>query len=82
MEAAPSQPSLSWIAATPRAFAIRIPSRVAATHSSSRDGDEAVAEAPGGLLAQDPGRLTVGPTLDDAAGLVQVARPPGRGRRC
>ncbi len=32
---APSQPSLSWIAATPRPFATLIPSRVASTHSSS-----------------------------------------------
>ena len=32
---APSQPSLSWIAVTPREFAIRIPSREASTISSS-----------------------------------------------
>ena len=32
---APSQPSLSWIAPTPREFASLIPARVASTHSSS-----------------------------------------------
>ena len=36
------------------------------------DGDVAVAEAPGRLLAQDPRRSPVGVALDDPAGLVEV----------
>ena len=38
-----------------------------------RDGDVPLAELPGGLLAQDPGRLAVLVALDDAAVDLEVA---------
>ena len=53
--------------------ASRSPSRVASTHSSSVDRDEARAEPPGRLLAQDPGRLAALVPLDDAAVDLEVA---------
>ena len=78
---APSQPSLSWIAPTPREFASLSPVRVASTHSSSARHDPAVAEPPRRLLAQDPGRLAPLVALDDAARDVQIAVRGGeRGR--
>ena len=70
---APSQPSLSWIATTPRLAAMRRPSRVASTNSSSRRHREPGAELPRGLLAQNAGRLARGIALDDAALDLEIA---------
>ena len=74
---APSHPSLSWIAPTPRcvreldARARRVDELVLG------DDDVAVAEAPRRLLAQDARRLAGAVALDDAPVDVQVA--PGAG---
>ena len=70
--AAPSQPSLSWIAADPAAFATRMPSRVASTHSSS----VTVTNRSRKRHADSSRRTPVGSprvALDDAAGYLQVA---------
>ena len=73
MPAAPSQPSLSWIATTPldarepQAVAGRVHELVLARHR------EAGAELPCRLLAQDAGRLAGSVPLDDASLHLQVA---------
>ena len=81
MRGAPSQPSLSWIAATPRVFARRIPSRVAATHSSS----VTVTNRSRNRQADSSRRIPVGVpafvTLDDAARDLEIpTRTLERGR--
>ena len=79
---APSQPSLSWIAPTPRAFASLSPSRVAATHSSSETVTCRLAEAatrtpragrPSARLARRARRRRRAP---------RGRRPRARARRC
>ena len=70
---APSQPSLSWIATTPRLARSVAPSRVASTNSSSLGIADTRAELPRGLLAQDPRRLAGRVALDDAALDLEVA---------
>ena len=54
---APSQPSLSWIATTPREAATFIPARDASSISSTRRAHVAVAEGPRRVLAQDAALL-------------------------
>ena len=69
---APSQPSLSWTATTPRDKASGIASREAVDHLVLRRAHVGVAEVPGALLAEDAGRLAVRVPLDDAAGNLEV----------
>ena len=78
---APSQPSLSCTATTPRRFASFMPARIASTYSSSAIVDVALAELPRRLLAQHAGRLAALVALDDAARHLEVAVRAGeRGR--
>ena len=74
---APSQPSLSWMAVTPRALASAQRRRAWPRGTRRADGaDEAVAERPRRHLAQDAGRLAVLVGLHDAARARQVAVGP------
>ena len=81
MEAAPSQPSLSWIAATPRAFATRMPSRVASTHSSSVTVTKRSRKRHADSSRRIPVGRAVRVALDDPARNVEVAAGGGQARR-
>ena len=81
IEAAPSQPSLSWIAATPRAFATRMPSRVASTHSSSVTVTKRSRKRQADSSRRIPVGSPSGAALDDAARLVEIAAGAGEAGR-
>ena len=70
---APSQPSLSCTAVTPRVLASLIPARIAVEVLLVGERHVALLEAPGGLLTQHAGRLAVRVALDDAAVDLEVA---------
>ena len=78
MPGAPSHPSLSWIATTPRLAAMRRPARVASTNSSSLG----IAKRARNCHADSSRRIPVGSpglvALDDAALDLEVAARQAR----